>query len=129
VVRLGLLIAGLIIIADLTTTVFKQRTFSADDAAAVETIDNLANIVLFSLLGVLVVRRTGLMISGVVAGVFAALLDAIVVAAATLMAPPATPMSVVQETFVLNLAIGAVFAGVSGVVYMLAQRSGGRRSR
>jgi hypothetical protein len=129
VVRFGLLIAGLVIIADLTTTAFKQRTFSADDVAAVETIDNLLNIVLFSLLGVLVARQTGLMLSGVVAGVFAALLDAIVVSAAELLTPPATPIATIEETFIWSVVLGTVFAGFSGVLYLLAQRSGGRRSR
>jgi hypothetical protein len=129
VVRLGLLIAGLVIIADLTTTAFKQRTFSADDVAAFETIDNLVNIVLFSLLGVLVARQTGLMLAGVLAGLLAALLDAIVVSAAELMAPPGTPISVIEETFIWSVVLGTVFAGLSGAVYIIAQRSGGRRSR
>jgi uncharacterized membrane protein len=129
VVRLGLLIAGLAIIADLTTTAFKQRTFSADDVAALETIQNLVSIVLFSLLGVLVARQTGLMLSGVVAGVFAALLDAIVVSAAELMAPPATPIATIEEMFVWSVVLETLFAGLGAVVYLFAQRSGGRRSR
>jgi len=129
VLRLGLLIAGLVIIADLSTTAFTQRTFNADDAAAYAMVDVLVNVVLFSLLGVLVVRQTGLMLSGAVAGVVASLLDAIVVTAAALMAPPSTPMGVIQEKFIENLVVGTVFAGVSGVLYALSQRSGGRRSR
>ncbi len=116
--RLGLLIAGLVIIADLSTTAFTQRTFNADDAAAYAMVDVLVNVVLFSLLGVLVVRQTGLMLSGAVAGVVASLLDAIVVT-----------MGVIQEKFIENLVVGTVFAGVSGVLYALSQRSGGRRSR
>ena len=129
VVRLGSLIAGLIIIADLSTKVFTQRTFSADEAAALAQIDNLVNIVLFSLLGVLVVRQTGLMLSGVVAGAFASLLDAIVVAAASLMAPPPTPPAEVQAQFLENLVVGTLFAGLAGVLYAIVQRSSGRRPR
>jgi hypothetical protein len=36
----------------------------------------------------------------------------------------------IEEYFIKNLAIGTLFAGLSGVVYVLVQRwSGGRRSR
>jgi len=130
VLRLGALIGGLVIITDLGTPALLQRTFSADDANALKTVDEIVNYVLFSLLGILVVRDTGLAYAGVLAGVFASLLDAIVVAAASLLAPAATPFEAVEEIFLSNLAIGTVFAGVSGLVYSLVQRwSGGRRSR
>jgi hypothetical protein len=132
--RLGLLIGGLVIIADLGAQAIIERTLNADDATVVETIDELANYFLFSLLGILIVRDTGLMYTGLVAGVFASLLDAIVVAAATLMAPqaapvppPATIQQVVEEGFVYNLAIGTAFAGASGAVYALVQRMTRRR--
>jgi hypothetical protein len=125
-----LLIGGLVIIADLSTQAYSQRTFNADDAAAIQTVDEIVNYVLFSVLGILVVRDTGLMYAGVLAGIFASLLDAIVVAAASLMAPAAAPVDVVEQVFLSNLAIGSVFAGASGVIYSLVQRwSGGRRSR
>jgi hypothetical protein len=121
---------GLVIIADLATQALLQRTFSAEDARALTTVDEIVNYVLFSLLGILVVRQTGLSYAGAVAGVFASLLDAIVVASASLLAPAATPFAAVEEIFLSNLAIGTVFAGVSGLVYSLVQRwSGGRRSR
>jgi hypothetical protein len=130
VLRLGALIGGLVIIADLGTQALLQRTFSADDANTLNMVDQIANYVLFSFLGILVVRDTGLSYAGVLAGVFASLLDAIVVAAAALLAPSATPVQAVEEIFLSNLAIGTVFAGVSGLVYSLVQRwSGGRRSR
>jgi hypothetical protein len=130
VLRLGVLIGGLVIIADLSTQAYSQRAYNADDVAAIDAIDQIVNYVLFSVLGILVVRDTRLMYAGVLAGVFASLLDAIVVAAASLMAPTATPVSIVQEVFLSNLAIGTVFAGVSGVVYSLVQRwSSGRRAR
>jgi hypothetical protein len=128
--RLGLLIGGLVIITDLSAQAMIQRTLSADDAATIQTVDEIVNYVLFSVLGILIVRDTGIIYAGVVAGVFASLLDAIVVAAAALMAPPVTPVSIVEEGFVYNLAIGTMFAGASGVVYALVQRmSGGRRSK
>ena len=82
VIRLGVLIGGLVIIADLSALAYSQRTFIADDAAAAQALDELVNYVLFSLLGVLVVRDTGLFYAGVVAGIFGSMLDASVVAAA-----------------------------------------------
>ena len=130
VIRLGVLIGGLVIIADLSALAYSQRTFIADDAAAAQALDELVNYVLFSLLGVLVVRDTGLFYAGAVAGIFGSTLDASVVAAASIVAPAAAPANVVQEVFANNLLIGTVFAGVSGVVYFLVQRwSSGRRSR
>src|SRR5579862_450047 len=56
VLRLGLLIGGLVIITDLSATAMIERTVSADDVAAIGDIDEILNYVLFSLLGVLVVR-------------------------------------------------------------------------
>jgi hypothetical protein len=128
--RFAVLIGGLVIIADLGTQAISERLLSADDVSAVQTLDELINYVLFSLLGILVVRDTGLIYAGFAAGVFAALLDAVVVAAALLMGPSGTPLAIVEEGFIYNLAIGTIFGGLSGVVYSLVQRwSGGRRSR
>ena len=131
VLRLGLLIGGLIIIADLAAQAMIQRTPSADDAAAIEQVDEFVNYVLFSLLGILIARDTALIYAGAVAGFFAAILDNIVVTAAALLAPQPTPMDAIEFGFIRNLVIGTLFAGLSGVVYMLAQRwsAGGRRPR
>jgi hypothetical protein len=130
VLRLGLLIGGLVIIADLGATAIVERTVINEDVQAVLDVDEILNYVLFSLLGVLVVRDTGIMYAGAVAGVLAGLLDAIVVTAASLMVPPPPPMEVLALGFARNLIIGTVFAGLSGVVFALVQRwSGGQRSR
>lgn len=130
VLRLGVLLGGLVIIADLSTQAVTQRTLSTDDVSLIQTVDELANYVLFSMLGILVVRDTGLLYAGAVAGVFASILDAIVVAAALLLAPTPTPVAVIEQGIAYNLAIGTVFAGISGLVYALVQRwSGGRRTR
>jgi hypothetical protein len=119
-----------VIIADLSTQAVTQRTLSTDDVSLIQTVDELANYVLFSMLGILVVRDTGLLYAGAVAGVFASILDAIVVAAALLLAPTPTPVAVIEQGIAYNLAIGTVFAGISGLVYALVQRwSGGRRTR
>lgn len=129
VLRLGLLIGGLVIITDLGSLLM-TRGATPDDAVTFEIGDQLINYVLFSVLGILVVRESALPYAGVFAGIFASLLDAIVVAAASIMAPTATPAPVVEEVFINNLVIGTVFAGVSGFVYSFIQRwSGGRRGR
>ncbi len=104
VLRWGVLIGGLVIIADLTAQAVSQRTVSQDDLLAIGTTDDIVNYVLFSILGILVT--------------------------ATSMAPPSGPEVTIEEYFIKNLAIGTLFAGLSGVVYVVVQRwSGGRRSR
>jgi hypothetical protein len=131
VLRWGVLIGGLVIIADLAAQAIAQRNLGADDVNnTIGTADDIVNFVLFSILGILVVRDSGVIYMGAIAGVFAALLDAIVVAAASSMAPtPGQDQPPLDEYFVRNLAIGMLFAGVSGVVYALIQRaSRGRRS-
>lgn len=129
-VRWGLLIGGLVIIVDLAAQAISQRTASPDDLNAIGTADDLVNFILFSTLGILVVRDTGLAYLGAIAGVLASLIDAIVVASAAALAPPAGPQVAIEEYFVRNLVIGTLFAGVSGLVYAAVQRwSGGRRLR
>ena len=121
---------GLVIIVDLASQVASQRTLIVDDLDAIWAADEIINFVLFSILGILVVRDSGLIYLGAIAGVFASLLDAIVVAAATSMAPPAGPAAPIEEVFLFNLAIGTVFAGIGGVVFAMLQRwSGGRRQK
>jgi hypothetical protein len=130
VLRWGLLIGGLIIIADLGTQAMTQRTVSPEDLSAIDEADLLINYILFSILGIIVVRDTGLFYLGAVAGVLASLLDAIVVAAAATLAPPVGGAAPVEEYFVRNLATGILFAGLSGVMYFVVQRwSGARRSK
>ena len=125
------LLGGLVIIADLAAhgrdpAHGRARTI----ARAIGTVDEILNFVLFSILGIVVVRDTGLIYLGVIAGVFAALLDASWSPRRGIMAPTRARSSAIEEYFVSNLVIGIVFAGVSGVVYVLVQRwSGGRRTR
>jgi hypothetical protein len=127
--RWGLLIGGLVIIVDLCALAISQHASSPDDQAAIATVDELINFVLFAVLGVVVVRDTGLIYMGAITGVFASLLDAIVVAAANSMAPPPGPAQPIEEYFVSNLALGTLFAGASGVVYALIQRWSGSRPK
>ncbi len=130
VLRWGLLLGGLVIIVDLSTQVVMQRTLLPEEVDAVGAADQIINFVLFSILGILVVRDSGVIYLGAVAGMFASLLDAVVVAAATSMAPPPGQPAPIEDVFLLNLAIGTVFAGVGGLVYATLQRwSGGRRQK
>jgi hypothetical protein len=130
VLRWSLLIGGLVIIADLGAQAMSQRTASPDDLSAIGSADELINFMLFSILGILVVRDTGVFYLGAVSGVLASLLDALVVAAAASMAPPAGGSVPLEEYFARNLAIGILFAGVSGVMYFVVQRwPGSRRSK
>ena len=121
---------GLVIIVDLATQVALQRMPAPDEVDAIGAADEIINFVLFSILGILVVRDSGLIYLGAIAGVFASLLDTVVVAAAASMAPPAGQPAPIGDVFLFNLAIGTVFAGIGGVVYALLQRwSGGRRQK
>ncbi len=130
VLRWGLLIGGLVIIVDLATQVLMQRSLAPEEVDAIGAADEMVNFVLFSILGILVVRDTAIIYLGAIAGVFASLLDAVVVAAATSMAPPVGQPAPIADVFLFNLAIGTVFAGIGGVVYALLQRwSGGRRQK
>ena len=137
--RFGVLIGGLVIIVDLLTQVIIQRTANADDAVAVLQADQIANVLLYVLLGVLVVRDIGLIYGGAAAGLIAGLLDAVVVTAAALLAPhppPSPDPQALSEQTVLvlgaaqNIVQGVIFAGASGAIYALIQRMpGGRRPR
>src|SRR5579859_8182787 len=56
VLRFGLLMGGLVIILDLFFMLLTQHSVSADDIATFDLMDLFLNVVLFSVLGVLVVR-------------------------------------------------------------------------
>src|ERR1700726_1452088 len=56
VLRWGLLMGGLVIIVDLAAQVASQRTLVADDLDAIGAADEIINFILFSILGILVVR-------------------------------------------------------------------------
>jgi hypothetical protein len=126
-VRWGVLIGGLVIIADLGAQAMSQRTLSPDDLMAIAAADEVVNWILFSILGIIVARETRLIYMGAVAGIVASLIDAIVVATAASMARPIGPEIPVEEYFLYNLMVGTVFAGLSCVVFLLVQRWSGRR--
>src|SRR3954470_15653808 len=83
-----ILIGGLVIIVDLGTQALMQRNPGQDALDPLDAANTVANIVLFSVLGAVVARQTGRFSLSALAGLLASLLDAAVVIAATLMAPP-----------------------------------------
>jgi hypothetical protein len=130
VMRWGVLIGGLVIIADLATQAILQRTTSPDDVNTLVAVDQIINWILFSILGIIVVRDTGLFYLGAIAGAFASVLDSIVVVAAGIMAPPAGGQLSILDVIANNLEIGILFAGASGGVYAIVRRwSGQSRGR
>jgi len=130
VLRWGLLLGGLVIIVDLATQLALQRPLEPQEVDAVYAANQILNFVLFAILGIFVVRDSDLMYLGAIAGLFASLLDAVVVAAATSMTPPVGQPSPVEDVFLSNLVIGTVFAGIGGVVYAMLQRlSNGPRQK
>jgi hypothetical protein len=130
--RWGLLIGGLVIIADLATLAMVQRSFSQDDQLAIFQTDLMANWVLFTILGVVVVRETKVFYAGILAGIFAAIVDTAVVYVAQTMAnmggPPINLVDVVLQSVLVNVG----FAAVSGLAYYWIQQrsaSNGKRPR
>jgi hypothetical protein len=128
--RFGVLVGGLVIIADLGAQALSQRAPSPEDVSAFLAANQIVDWILYSVLGITVARQTGLTYAGVLAGLLAALLDAIVVAAAGAMAPPFPGAGSMQDLFIANVVEGTLFTAVSCGVYVLIQRwSAGQRRR
>lgn len=121
--RWGLLIGGLVIIADLATLAMVQRSFSQDDQVAIFQTDVMANWVLFSILGVVVVRETRVFYAGILAGIFAALVDTAVVYVAQTMADMGGPSINLVDVVLQSIVVNVGFAAVSGIAYYMIQRS------
>ena len=127
--RWMVIMGGLVIIVDLGTQAIQQRVSGQDLATELESGNLIANVVLFSILGAIVARQTGLFYLGAVAGLLASLIDGIVVLAAQSLAPmpgePAPP-----DVYLLyNMAYGTIPAAVSGFVSSLIDRASGPRSK
>jgi hypothetical protein len=128
VVRWGVLVGGLVIIVDLGTKAMIQGSYNPEDMEAIAWVDQIFNWVLFSILGIAIVRETGLIYSGALAGALAAVLDAILVAVVNMVTPPVPTWAATQELFLQNVEFGTLFAAISGVLYFMFRRwSGGRR--
>ena len=128
--RWVVILGGLVIIVDLGTHAIQQRIAGTGDVALELTNANLvANVVLFSILGAVVARQTGVFWLGAVAGFLAALLDGLVVATAATLAPPPGEASPVDIYLATNLVIGTIPAAVSALVSNFIERLSGPRSR
>jgi len=121
VLRWGLLIGGLVIIADLGTRAIDQRTSSVDVQSSLDAADLIINVVLFAFCGVAVVRETGAVYLAILAGLLASLLDGLVVAATDSMAPPPGQWSV-EDDILRNVLIGTLCTAISALVNWLILR-------
>ncbi len=134
VAKRGLLLGGLVIVADLAILALQQRTdATADTANAFDTLDLFVNVILFSLAGGLVFRETGLVRLGVWAGTLAGLAAGAVTGAAVALTaqpstiePPPTPDQVWFGTLVTNMFLGTLFSALGA---WLASRVGRVRGR
>ena len=130
VLRWGLLIGGLAIIADLATRVVDQRLASQDAQNWLTTADLCVSIVLFAFVGWAVMRETGGVYLASLAGLLAGLLDGLVVAASNSMAPPPGVETVSPEGDITwNLLLGMLFATVAALVSRLVLRRPGAGPR
>jgi hypothetical protein len=129
VLRWATLMGGLVIIVDLGTQAMLQRASSPDVVNDLSIANQVANVVLFSILGAVVARATGLFVLSAVAAVLAALVDGVVVATAASLAPTANGPMPLGEYMLLNLALSTIPATVSGFVSSMVERMSGPRSR
>jgi hypothetical protein len=128
-----LLIGGLVVIVDLGTQVIEQRLTDPETINSLIVADFVANIILFTMMGAIIARESGLTLLGVIAaliaGLVASLVDGIVVATAASFAPArGTPLPV-QEYMLENMTIGTLATGLSAVVITLIDRTLGPRLR
>ena len=129
-----LLLGGLVIVADLGTQVIEQRLTDPEAINSLIVADFVVNIVLFTMLGAIIARESGLTLLGTLvaagAGMLASLIDGIVVATAASIAPREGAALPVRDYLVENTTIGTVAAGLSAVVITFIDRTfGGTRGR
>jgi hypothetical protein len=128
-VRWATLIGGLVIIVDLGTQALQQRSSTPDSINDLAIANQVLNVVLFSVLGAIVARQTGLFVLSALAAVIAAVIDGVVVAAAASLAPMAGGTMPLGEYMLLNLTLSTIPATVSGFVATLVERMAGPRAR
>ena len=131
VLRWGSLIGGLIIIVDLAAKALQQRLAPGSDVVqTLEPVDLVLNAILLSIAGVAVMRETHSVRMSALAGLIAGLLDALVLAAADVLAPtPGGPTSMSDAligNISLNVITGVVLAAAAGWFTRLSQRRSGR---
>jgi hypothetical protein len=123
------LIGGLVIIVDLGTQAIMQRNPGQDALDQLQTANAIANVALFSVLGAIVARQTGRFYLSALAGLLASLLDAAVVLAASIMAPPPGGSVPIDAYLLQNFLFAVVPATISGVVVVVVERTSGTRQR
>src|SRR4051812_34901486 len=128
-VRWGTLMGGLVIIVDLATQAMQQRSPTPESINDLAIANQVLNVVMFSVLGAIVARQTGLFVLSALAAVIAAVIDGIVVAAAASLAPTPGGTLPFGEYMLLNLTLSTIPATVSGFVATLVERMAGPRGR
>lgn len=128
VLRWGVLVGGLVVIADLGTRAVDQRVNSPDVQSWLDIADWVINIVLFSFVGAAVLRETGMVYLGALAGMLAGLIDGLIVAATVSLAPM-TGDPPPEDNILRNLALGTLLATVSALVNRLFLRRSGPGTR
>jgi hypothetical protein len=118
--RWGLLVGGLLIIADLTTRLLVQR-MGPDAADTLNQIDLAVNWALLFTAGISVQRETGRVLWGGAAGLLAGLLDAVVIAAANSLNPPPGPQDPLG-LLVQNVVQGPIAALIAAFSSWLLRR-------
>jgi hypothetical protein len=129
VLRWVVIIGGLVIIVDLGTQLMQQRMSAQDGGGDLDQANLISNVVLFSILGAVVARQTGVFYLAALAGLLASLLDGLVVVAATSLAPPPGERAPIYLYLLVNIGLGTIPATVSGFVSSLLERTQGPRPK
>ena len=130
VLHWGVLMGGLVVIADLATMAV-SRSMSSPDTGGLDAFNLLLNAVFFSIAGASAYRDTGSVRLGLLAGLLAGVLDGIVVGAAEAIARPAeipagaTADQILLEAVAWNAFLGILLAAASAGISALARRTRG----
>ena len=121
--RWGVLVGGLLIIADLTTRLILQRV-GQDASETLAGLDEAVNALLLVTAGMAVQRETGRVVWSAAAGLIAGLLDGLVIAAANSINPPPGPQDAMGLLF-QNVAQGPIVAVAAAFVSSVLRRRAG----
>ena len=122
--RWGVLIGGLLIIADLTTRLILQRA-GQDAEETLASLDQAINWGLLFAAGLSVQRETRNLVWAPLAGLLAGLLDGLVIAAANTINPPPGPQDNLG-LLLLNVGQGPSIALLAAVVSWVLRRRAGQ---
>jgi hypothetical protein len=131
VLHWGLLIGGLVSIADLATLALRQQWGGGAEVGGLDALNFIASCMLFSVAGATVARETGRVRLAAAAGLLAGLVGGMVGGAATAMAPPPTiprdmpSQQVWLETVLQNAALGTLLAAAIAWFSRLTRRGAG----